>query len=75
VTDEVRTGGAWVIFDPYWDPIWAYPDETEARRACEPNGAHPGAHTLWVDDIRPGAPGPDFPDAPRPWDEPTPVSP
>jgi hypothetical protein len=60
--------GAWVVFDPYWDPLWAYADEAEARDACGPSGAHPGAHALWVTDVTAGDCS-EYQSVSKPWDD------
>lgn len=28
--------GAYVVYDPYWDPVDSYATEAEAQRSCQP---------------------------------------
>jgi hypothetical protein len=46
--------GAWVIYDPYWDPQAAYADRAEAGAHCQPGQRFAGCHVLWLDDAAPG---------------------
>ncbi|HEY8789198.1 MAG TPA: hypothetical protein VIM10_08735 [Actinopolymorphaceae bacterium] len=54
--------GAFVVFDPYWDPIYAYATEAEARD----HGAD-GTHCIWVRDASPGDCS-DMPYTPKLWE-------
>jgi hypothetical protein len=45
---------AYVVYDPYWDPVWGYETEEEAEAACKPGGAHPGCHVIFEPKARPG---------------------
>jgi len=42
--------GAWVLFDPYWDPHEAYADKAEAEARCMPGQPFAGCHVLWAED-------------------------
>jgi hypothetical protein len=39
--------GAFVVFDPYWDPLEAFEMEAEAKTAIE--SQWPDAHYFWVE--------------------------
>ena len=60
--------GAFVVYDPYWDPVYAYADEEEALRQCQPTGKHAGCHVIFKNEVEPGDCA-DMPYVPKPWDD------
>jgi hypothetical protein len=58
--------GAYVVYDLYWDPLYAFATDAEAERACAERWQ--GAHYFWVEDATPGDCS-DLPYTPKPWDD------
>ncbi len=58
---------AFVVYDPYWDPVEAYATEAEAQAACALGGSHVGCHVIFKEDAQPGSTA-DLPYVPKPWD-------
>lgn len=60
--------GAFVVYDPYWDPVAAYADEQEAKRLCGTGQKHAGCHVIFTAEARPGDLS-DVPSANKPWND------
>jgi hypothetical protein len=46
--------GAYVVYDPYWDPVDSYATQTEAELSCQRAGRNAGCHVIYKDKIEPG---------------------
>jgi|GEM_PF-4915301 len=59
---------AFVVYDPYYDPVSAFATQEEADAACRPEGAHPGYHVLFTPDVEPASTAA-MPYVPKPWED------